>query len=101
MKETENRSPHILNASSNLVGICLLIQTSIHVFGYSSRSYIDEITAVSTCLFITACLFSYLSIRSFKINRANKLEQIGDVCFLIGLALLLALVALISFKRIS
>ncbi|MEO6830890.1 MAG: hypothetical protein ABI378_01595 [Chitinophagaceae bacterium] len=101
MKELENQSSHVLNASSNLVGMCLIIQTSIQVLGYSNKSYIDEITAVATCFFISACLFSYLSIRSMKIARANRLERIGDLSFLTGLGLLFLMVVLISIKRIS
>lgn len=101
MKELESRSPHVLNASSNLVGMCLIIQTSIQVLGYSNKSYIDEITAVATCFFISACLFSYLSIRTLKASRAARLERIGDICFMLGLGLLFLMVVLISLKKIS
>jgi len=96
-----HRSPHILNAASNLMGICLIIQTSIRVLGYGNKSYIDEITAVATCFFMSACLFSYLSLRNATEKRSLKLERIGDISFLLGLGLLFVMVILISINKIS
>ena len=96
-----SRSPHVLNASSNLMGICLIIQTSIKVLGYGSKSYIDELTAVATCFFMLACVFSYLAIRTQYEKRSNRLENIGDIIFLIGLFLLFGMVVLISINEIS
>lgn len=98
---SEKRSPHVLNAASNLLGICLIIQTSIRVLGYSSKSYIDEWTAIATCCFMGACLFSYMSLRSRNAGRSERLERVADIGFLAGLILLFALVMLISINEIS
>lgn len=95
------RSPHVLNAASNLMGICLIIQTSIKVLGYGAKSYIDELTAVDTCFFMVACLFSYLSIRSKQPIRGERLEGIADVAFLLGLVLLFVMVLLISLNQMQ
>ncbi len=94
------RSPHVLNAASNLMGICLIIQTSIRVLGYSSKSYIDECTAVATCIFMLACLFSYLAIRNSDPRRSLRLERIADIFFLLGLVLLCGMVVAISFLEL-
>ena len=83
------------------MGICLIIQTSIKVLGYSSKSYIDELTAVATCFFTLSCVFSYLAIRTQFEKRSQRLENIGDIIFLIGLLLLFIMVLLISINEIS
>jgi len=97
---SEARSPHVLNAASNLMGICFLIQTSIRVLGYRSKSYIDECTAAATCFFMLACLFSYLAIRS-ETMRSRRLERVADLFFLLGLVLLCGMVVAISFMELA
>lgn len=47
----ERKSSHILNASSNLLGFCLVIITSLKVTRYAHGTYIDEATGIaSLCL---------------------------------------------------
>jgi hypothetical protein len=94
------RSPHVLNAASNLMGICFVIQTSIRVLGYASKTVIDECTAVATCCFMLACLFSHLSIRGKAMHRNRRQERIADVFFLLGLVLLCGMVVAISVAEI-
>jgi hypothetical protein len=97
----QTRSPHVLNAASNLMGICFLIQTSIRVLGYRSKSYIDECTAAATCFFMLACLFSYLALRNSAANRSLRLERIADMSFLLGLVLLCGMVVTISLVELT
>ncbi len=97
----ESRSPHVLNAASNLMGICFVIQTSIRVLGYRSKSSIDECTALATCVFMLACLFSYLAIRNPDGPRSLRLERIADVFFLAGLILLCGMVVAISLLELA
>ena len=39
-----NKSEHILNTSSNLLGFCLVVLTSPKISKYSATSIIDELT---------------------------------------------------------
>lgn len=96
----QNRSPHVLNAASSLMGICFVIQTSIHVLGYGSKSLIDECTALATCCFMLACVFSYLSIRAASERRNLRRERIADLCFMTGLILLCGMVVTISIAEV-
>ncbi|MBS1616622.1 MAG: hypothetical protein JST06_10960 [Bacteroidetes bacterium] len=97
----KNRSPHVLPTASNLMGFCLIVQASIHTSGFSERTYMDEITAAATCLFMAACLFSYLSIRSDNPVRRGRYEFIADINFILGLFVLLVMVLMLSFKIIQ
>ena len=99
MKEQNEKSPHILNASSNLVGICFIVLTSLKVLNKSETSIIDEITVVAIILFMASCIFSFLSIRGVS-SKSIFLERIADVIFLGGLSLLFLTTILFSLNII-
>lgn len=79
-----NKAPQILSASSNFLGFCFVVLTSIKLFKFSSVTIIDEVTAISFVLFMTSCLCSFLSIRS-KTKRADVYETVAEYTFLAGL----------------
>jgi hypothetical protein len=100
MKEQNDKSPHILNASSNLLGLCFIVLTSLKVLGKSQQTIVDEITFAAIILFMASCLLSFLSLRREN-KKSALLEQIADVIFLCGLALLFITTILFSFNLIT
>lgn len=97
--QENNKSPHILNTSSNLLGICFIVLTSLKVFGKMEQTLIDEIAMVVIILLMASCLLSFLSIR----NKAGKniiLESIADFVFISALVLLFITTILLSLKFI-
>lgn len=100
MSSFNEKSPHILNASSNLLGICFILLTSLKLFNISQKTFIDEMTAGAVVLFMTSCLLSFLSIRGNK-KKSFRLEKIADYFFLIGLVVLFITTLLFSFDIIS
>src|SRR4051812_25153124 len=82
-----NKSPHILNASSNLLGICFLVLTSLKILNFSEKTIIDELTTIAIILFMASCILSFLSIRGMD-NKSTVFEKVADISFLIGLLLL-------------
>jgi hypothetical protein len=80
---TTGKQPHILNASSNLVGICLVLVTGLKLTGASDHTLADEISVGSAFAFIISCVTSYLSMRIAK--RASFYETIADYLFLLGM----------------
>ena len=84
---------HILNASSNLLGICFVIITALKVTHLSRDTYADEISTVASVEFICACVLSYMSLRTMR--QSLKYEKLADYIFLSGLFTLL--VAMLSF----
>jgi len=95
-----SKSSHILNASSNLLGFCLVVLTSIKVFGKSARTVIDEIDAAAIFFFLISCIFSFMSIRLDN-ERGRKYEQIADYIFLGGLGLLLVMTVMFVVESFS
>jgi hypothetical protein len=94
------KSGHILSVSSNLLGICFIVLTSIKVLGKANETIIDEIAALCILLFMTSCILSFLSIRWIH-KKSTWLEDIADVVFLAGLSLLFVTTVLFSFNIIQ
>ncbi len=94
---SRSKSSHILNTSSNLLGFCLVVLTSIKISKFSQATIIDEITGLTAIFLVASCILSFLSIRTANENRADKLERIADLIFLIGLVSIALTIILVSF----
>jgi hypothetical protein len=99
MNQQQEKSPHILNTSSNLLGICFLVLTSLKVLGKSQQTIIDDITFVAVILFMSSCFLSFLSMRK-QATQSKKLERVADYIFLAGLSVLFITAILFSFNVI-
>jgi uncharacterized membrane protein SirB2 len=88
-----SKSPHILNTASNLLGFCLIVLTSIKVFGKAANTLIDEIDAIAILFFLVSCILSFLSLRKEN-GKGQKLEKIAEMMFMIGLGLLFIITVL-------
>lgn len=99
MAERRPHIHHILNTSSNLLGFCLLIITSMKISGKSAQTIVDEILMGSLVLFMSSCLLSFLSMRSDKPRSIALMERLADYGFIIGLISLFAVVLIIAFTK--
>jgi hypothetical protein len=88
------KQPYILNASSNLFGICFVLIAGLKLTNLNDASFVDEINAFAALNFLAACTLSYLSIRNEK--RGEQYERWADYLFLTGLFSLAAAIAFIS-----
>jgi hypothetical protein len=94
------KSSHILNASSNLLGICFIVITSLKVLNISHKTIIDETTIAAIILFMMSCVFSFLSIRG-KSRTSVLSETIADYTFIGGISLLFITTLLFSLNIIQ
>jgi len=92
--------PHILNASSTLLGLCFVVLTSLKLNDNKETSVIDEFTAVAVLIFMTSSILSYLSMRNSKM-KGKKYENIADFVFLSGLIVLFITTILITLNIIE
>ena len=99
MKEERNKSSHILNASSNLLGICFILITSFKVLHLSDKTFFDELAVFALIMFMASCILSFLSIRSFG-RKSLLFENLADIFFLTGLVVLFITTLLYSFNVI-
>ncbi len=100
MSNTNNKAPHILSTSANLLGLCFIVITSLKALKLTEITIIDELTSVAIIMFMASCTLSFFSIR--KTSKPSILyERIADIVFLIGLFFLFGTTMLIIFKIIS
>lgn len=100
MEDKNDKSPHILTASSNLLGLCFIVLTSLRVLNLDGKTIIDECTAVALIMFMISSVLSFLSIRSKKI-KSERYEKIADIIFLLGLFFLFTTTMLVTFNIIK
>jgi hypothetical protein len=86
-----NRHPHILNAASNLLGICFVVIGGSKISNLNARSYSHETAWVAALLLFVSVLLSYLAIRN---EDARKWQiAVADGAFIAGtVTLMLSLV---------
>ncbi|MCX2473687.1 hypothetical protein OQZ33_05010 [Pedobacter sp. MC2016-05] len=96
----ENRSPHILSTSANLLGICFIVLTSLKKLNLVDDSIIDEFAVVAVMLFMTSCILSFISMRRER-QESQNLEKVADFVFLTGLVVLSVATILIAFNLIK
>jgi hypothetical protein len=100
IEDKNETSSHILTASSNLLGLCFVVLTSLRLLKLDGKTIIDECTAVALFMFMISSLLSFLSMRSKK-NKSVLYEKIADVVFLLGLFFLFATTMLVTFNIIK
>jgi cellobiose-specific phosphotransferase system component IIC len=81
-----HRSPYILSASANLLGICFIILTGLKLANAYARSYADEVAWLAALFLFIALLHAYLAIRNQGARRWQ--EEVADIAFLGGVTAL-------------
>lgn len=100
MENKNDKSPHILNASSNLLGFCFIVLTSLRVLNLNGKTIIDELTSVAMIMFMMSSVLSFLSMRYSKI-KGDRFEKVADIIFLTGLFFLFVTTMFITFDIVK
>lgn len=96
--DVEPRSPHILNTSSNLLGLCFLVLTSIRLLNVSGKTIIDEVVSIAALAFMVSSILSFLSMKTINDKKGGRLENIADYFFMSGLFTLFLVIMIITFQ---
>jgi hypothetical protein len=78
-----HRHPHILNAATNLLGICFVIIGALKFANLNSRSYADEIAWVAAFLLLISIVASYAALRGNN-DAADWHTSLADWAFITG-----------------
>ena len=95
-----DKSPHILNTSATLLGICFVVLTSLNVMDVTTKTLLDELTTSAIVMFMASSVLSFLSMRS-KQSPGERYEKIADFVFLAGLVFLFITTILLAFNIIK
>ena len=86
--------PHILNAATNLLALCVVVIGGLKLTHVNDLSYSDEMAWLALALFFTSTISSYLAIRRKKTSWLSSLADwtfLGGICGLMLSAILGAL----------
>jgi hypothetical protein len=81
-----HRYPHLLNASTNLLGFSFVIIGALKLTDSDAKSYSDECAWLASGFFLAAILSSYCVIR--RNTTSVALNTVADMTFLGGLLVL-------------
>ena len=95
---SKNNAQHILNTSSNLLGFCLVVLTSLKITKFNETTLIDEFTGVASLLLAASALLSFLSIRTNESRLSNRYEIIADNVFVAALLMVFLITFMIAFS---
>jgi hypothetical protein len=99
-QENTNKSANILGASSNLLGLCFIVMTSLKILKLTTQARtVNKFMIIAIVAFMASSVFSFLAIRS-KTKRGVLFENIADIVFLVGLFILFGTTMLIAFDFI-
>jgi hypothetical protein len=98
--DEQNISSRILPTSATMVGVCMTV-LSVHRLIESKQNIhsigiIEILLAGDTLLFLFSALLSYLSMRTKR--DTERIEQIADVGFLLGLVLMVIVAFILAFQ---
>lgn len=87
-------APHTLASSLNLLGLCLIVLTSVHLTNSSAMSLIDEIICFLSIILSFSAVLAFFSIRSDN----ARLESYSDYLFAFSIVIIFGFILYISFK---
>lgn len=92
-------SVDVFSVSAAMVGVCLTVIQLIKMNGsQKANTVVDEILAFDAIVFMGACFFSFLALKSKRHSRFKKtLENIGDACFLLAISTMVVSIALVVY----
>jgi predicted membrane channel-forming protein YqfA (hemolysin III family) len=95
-------SQHILSASANLLGFCLIIITSLHFINKTENYRFDVFTALIALLLTCSSFFSFISIRTNNKKKEDLFEKIADYLFgfsLLGILGIIIFLTIVFWKK--
>ena len=95
-KGRNSKTPHILNTSATILGLCAVLVTGIKLTNNIEKTLFDELLILTGASMYISCVLSYLSIRLDHSNATY--ENWADIIFLGGLFLLLTCMLLVGIS---
>jgi hypothetical protein len=90
------RHPHVLNAATNLLGICFIIIGGLKLTNQNARTYADEIAWAAAFFLIASIAASYFGVRE-GVEREWRV-RVADWSFLIGIAALIVSMVIAAYQ---
>ncbi len=97
IRPANNLSQHILPTAATMVGVCMTVISIVKLTQASKgETWIDEILALDSIVFLASAFFSYLSMRPGR--SPGHYESWADTTFMCGLFLMVISTLALSFE---
>ncbi|MDP2024624.1 hypothetical protein [Sulfuriferula sp.] len=98
MSQFSNLSSHILQASAQMVGVCMVIISIVRLLhlGNTASHIVDRILGIDNIVFLLSAILSYASMRYTRLT--DILEGLADTLFMMGLIFMTLASVLLSFE---
>ena len=90
------RHPHVLNAATNLLGICFVIIGGLKLTNSDSRTWSDEIAWCAAFFLIVSIALSYFGIRNASEREWHV--RFADWSFLVGIGSLIVAMVIAAYQ---
>jgi hypothetical protein len=90
------RHPHVLNAATNLLGICFIIIGGLKLTNQNSRTWSDEVAWAAAFFLVVSIATSYFGIRN-GVEREWR-SRLADGSFLVGIAALIVAMVIAAYQ---
>ncbi|MFA5169036.1 MAG: hypothetical protein WC530_10970 [Candidatus Omnitrophota bacterium] len=92
-------SVDVFSVSAAMVGVCLTVIQLIQMnANQKANTIVDEILAFDSIVFMTACVVSFLALKSKRRSRFKKiLENTSDGCFLLAISTMVVAITLVVY----
>ncbi len=94
--DSMRRHPHVLNAATNLLGICFIIIGGLKLTSQNSQTFADEIAWAAAFFLVVSIATSYFGVRE-GIEREWRV-RIADWSFLTGIAALIVSMVIAAYQ---
>lgn len=93
---------HIFTASATLIGVCLTVIGVMRIVRRLNNvsTIADALLSVDAVGYLVACVVSYGALRTADASRRRRIERYADIAFLVALALMTAVCALLALELV-
>jgi hypothetical protein len=90
------RNPHVLNAATNLLGICFIIIGGLKLTNQNSKTWSDEIAWAAAFFLVVSIVLSYSGIRNG--SERQWAARVADWSFMVGIAALIVAMVIAAYQ---
>lgn len=79
-----------------MVGVCMTVISIIKLTGNGNQTWVDELLALDSLIFVVSIMLSYISVR--RGSKMARCEELADIFFMVGMAIMAISAFILAFE---
>ncbi len=79
-----------------MVGVCMTVISIIKLTGNGNQTWVDELLALDSLIFVISIMLSYISIR--RGSKMARCEELADILFMVGMVIMAISAFILAFE---